>query len=266
MTDVSVCLFCKAPVIAGMPYCLECGRAFVTAKNQGSKSNAGGQSQHISGVSAQQEVLPQDRRSTVSATETRTAREMLKSIPEIHLDRDTDLLFSSNSREFWKLRRNFEASVIGKSRFEEEVEKLKLRDKTGDWWAIDSESGNWRRFDGKAWVASTPPKIKPAPVKESPGIPEQEEAHEQKRAEPKAAALKVPATAAEPIVCPSCRKPVRVGNRFCQSCGSQLKRDEDKKVEKVSEAPQTLLCSRCGVPLRPGLKFCTHCGDSVART
>jgi hypothetical protein len=47
--------------------------------------------------------------------------------------------------------------------------------------------------------------------------------------------------------CPSCRRPVRAGSKFCDACGATL--------------PST--CTKCGRPLRPQAKFCDGCGAAI---
>lgn len=53
--------------------------------------------------------------------------------------------------------------------------------------------------------------------------------------------------AATPAVCPACGEPVRLGAKFCDSCGASLVRT----------------CAGCGAELRPSSKFCDHCGLAV---
>lgn len=54
-------------------------------------------------------------------------------------------------------------------------------------------------------------------------------------------------TSAVSFRCPSCSKPVRVGARYCASCGAELKP----------------VCPDCGRQLRPGAKFCDGCGNEI---
>jgi hypothetical protein len=276
MADISTCSFCNAPAVAGIPYCVGCGRAFVTAKPKQLQRGDGSKLSEASLKDTARQDLASAAMGTAGQKEVKGAfnagltgaaigaRERPESIREVKLERDTDPRFIAANKEFWKLRRDFEASVIGRSRFEEEVEKLKLRDETGGWWAIDPESGNWLRFDGRAWVLSAPPRVKPSPLKEPAPIPAREEVREKKQPERPAATAPAGAQVAEQIVCPACQTTVRIGNRFCQSCGFQVIRDQGRKAEKVPEAPPTPICSRCGNPLRSGLRFCTQCGASVA--
>jgi ribosomal protein L32 len=178
---------------------------------------------------------------------------------------DTDPRFVEASGEFWKLRKHFESGAILRARFEEEVEKLKLRDESGDWWTIDRENGNWLRFDGRAWVPSAPPRVKPSPEEKPSKTPAREGRQERKQPEPKPARTPEPAATPEPDVCPSCGTVVRIGNRFCQYCGLQVKGNQEQKTGKKPEAPPVPICSRCGDTLRPGVKFCTRCGAPVMK-
>ena len=58
------------------------------------------------------------------------------------------------------------------------------------------------------------------------------------------AAPAVPAAAQ--VACPSCKKPVKAGAKFCEHCGATL----EKKC-------------KCGAMLNPGAKFCENCGEPV---
>ena len=49
------------------------------------------------------------------------------------------------------------------------------------------------------------------------------------------------------VPCPSCKKPVRAGAKFCDNCGAKVSAD----------------CAKCGAALRPGAKFCDNCGAAV---
>lgn len=57
------------------------------------------------------------------------------------------------------------------------------------------------------------------------------------------------ATTSQPVAprCPFCRRIVRAGAHFCDSCGKEL----------------PTLCPRCGRPLRPKAKFCDGCGGKA---
>lgn len=61
------------------------------------------------------------------------------------------------------------------------------------------------------------------------------------------AASSKPAGSAGTVPCPSCRKPVKAGAKFCEHCGASL----DFK------------CGKCGASLNPGAKFCENCGAQV---
>jgi len=55
------------------------------------------------------------------------------------------------------------------------------------------------------------------------------------------------ASTSSTVPCPSCKKPVKAGARFCEHCGASLE----------------LKCSKCGGSLNPGAKFCESCGTPV---
>jgi hypothetical protein len=60
------------------------------------------------------------------------------------------------------------------------------------------------------------------------------------------AASSKPAGSAGTVPCPSCKKPVKAGAKFCEHCGSSL-----------------VLTCKCGATLNPGAKFCENCGAQV---
>jgi len=55
-------------------------------------------------------------------------------------------------------------------------------------------------------------------------------------------------TGSGPMLCPSCKQPVRAGAKFCEHCGASL----------------VVTCPKCGAALRPDAKFCDVCGAAVA--
>ena len=52
------------------------------------------------------------------------------------------------------------------------------------------------------------------------------------------------------MICPSCKKEIRDGLKFCNSCGAKI---EESK----------LFCPNCGKELKPGQKFCNGCGTKI---
>ena len=54
--------------------------------------------------------------------------------------------------------------------------------------------------------------------------------------------------------CPSCGSPVRPGDMFCMTCGTNL--------SVVQQKPSNV-CPHCGSPTEPGFKFCMTCGKSL---
>ncbi len=59
---------------------------------------------------------------------------------------------------------------------------------------------------------------------------------------------------ADAILCPGCRAPNRMGERFCASCGAAL-----------SGPPTTgaATCPACSSVIKEGMKFCGKCGAKV---
>lgn len=55
------------------------------------------------------------------------------------------------------------------------------------------------------------------------------------------------------MICPSCKKEIRDGLKFCNSCGAKI---EESK----------LFCPNCGKELKPGQKFCNGCGTKIEAT
>lgn len=67
--------------------------------------------------------------------------------------------------------------------------------------------------------------------------------------------------ASEPIVrCFHCGQPVRVGARFCATCGAALP-STGVGSRSADTTSSGAVCSRCGKPLRPNVRFCSNCGQ-----
>jgi hypothetical protein len=192
---------------------------------------------------------------------------------KIELDSDADPRFIKATNEFQKLQSDFNAGAISKKRFEEEVERLKTRDDKGDWWAIDPDKYQWKRFDGKNWVSEKPPKVKTVVGEKIAKLTEEEMVEKKpletvKIARKPAAEPKVsippgpPPTTIQPSppptqnLCPNCGAAVKEGVRFCGSCGSRM--------EKEPALPKQLLCPRCNAPINPNVRFCAACGNPVS--
>jgi len=59
--------------------------------------------------------------------------------------------------------------------------------------------------------------------------------------------------------CPHCGRPVRVGARFCGSCGRTLVAPPAPPAAPTPPSAQATRCPRCGNQVRPGAKFCGKC-------
>jgi uncharacterized membrane protein YvbJ len=56
--------------------------------------------------------------------------------------------------------------------------------------------------------------------------------------------------------CPKCNAEMEAGERFCGSCGYDLR--------SVEAAPLKMQpCPSCGTPVNPGERFCGECGQQV---
>lgn len=66
-----------------------------------------------------------------------------------------------------------------------------------------------------------------------------------------------------PATCPSCRKPLTPGEKFCSACGVNIIVAKTAPVQDNSLAPAPLSCPSCGTPIVPGKKFCGKCGTRV---
>jgi membrane peptidoglycan carboxypeptidase len=56
-----------------------------------------------------------------------------------------------------RLRRRYTAGGLTRDQLKEELRKLMILDDDGAWWMIGLETDNWYKFNGKDWVADTPP-------------------------------------------------------------------------------------------------------------
>jgi uncharacterized protein YfkK (UPF0435 family) len=61
---------------------------------------------------------------------------------------------------------------------------------------------------------------------------------------------------ADTILCPGCRTPSRVGEKFCTACGGSL-------VPPDSTSADIRQCSSCGSTIKPGTMFCGTCGKKL---
>jgi curved DNA-binding protein CbpA len=58
--------------------------------------------------------------------------------------------------------------------------------------------------------------------------------------------------------CESCGTPGGPGDRFCSSCGAEIKAIPDPR-----QVSQKSNCASCGARVRPGDRFCSGCGAST---
>jgi YD repeat-containing protein len=66
-------------------------------------------------------------------------------------------------------------------------------------------------------------------------------------------------TVEPPSPCPSCRKPVAPGKKFCSTCGAPVSAPAPA-VSVTAAPPPSSVCTACGNPIKPGAKFCAKCG------
>lgn len=57
--------------------------------------------------------------------------------------------------------------------------------------------------------------------------------------------------------CPSCKRLVKPGARFCEACGTPL-------AVAAAAPAATSTCPKCGKPVRPQARFCEGCGAALA--
>jgi predicted amidophosphoribosyltransferase len=201
-------------------------------------------------------------------------REMRTPGKKIELEHETDPRFISVTKEFLKLQSDFYASAINQKRFEEEIERLKIRDDNGDWWAIDPDKNQWMRFDGRNWVSEKPPKVKAIVIEKIIKPPEKDRPEEKSletvkvTPEPTAEIKPVvqpppttiqPSPAPSQLSCPVCGAPLKEGALFCGSCGKRM----DMEKELILDLKQPL-CPHCNAPIKPEARFCGSCGTTLS--
>jgi hypothetical protein len=80
-----------------------------------------------------------------------------------------EIAFREADRRFAETKRQFDAGNISGEEFDAQRRRLMVLDDEGRWWAKSRKTGEWNYYDGKAWVAGTPPGYQPptAPSAES---------------------------------------------------------------------------------------------------
>lgn len=68
-----------------------------------------------------------------------------------------DPVYDQMVQRFRQLQASYQLRQISYDQFLSEVGKLRFQDRLGFWWAIDPQTGNFLRFDGRQWVAVSPP-------------------------------------------------------------------------------------------------------------
>lgn len=63
------------------------------------------------------------------------------------------------------------------------------------------------------------------------------------------------------MICPSCKKEIRDGLKFCNKCGAKIESAEP--VSEKTESESKVICPNCGKELKPGQKFCNGCGAKL---
>jgi hypothetical protein len=65
--------------------------------------------------------------------------------------------FEEADRRYAELTRQRDAGSISEEEFDEQRQRLMVRDDEGRWWAKSRKSGEWHYKDGNDWVRATPP-------------------------------------------------------------------------------------------------------------
>jgi hypothetical protein len=88
--------------------------------------------------------------------------------------RGREVDFQEADRRYAELEQQRDAGSIGDEEFDEQRQRLMVRDKEGRWWAKLGESGEWHYRDGGTWVRGTPPGYRQAtPEPTTDGTPAQ---------------------------------------------------------------------------------------------
>ena len=66
------------------------------------------------------------------------------------------------------------------------------------------------------------------------------------------------------MICPSCKKEIRDGLKFCNKCGAKIESAEP--VSEKTESESKVICPNCGKELKPGQKFCNGCDTKIEAT
>lgn len=59
------------------------------------------------------------------------------------------------------------------------------------------------------------------------------------------------------MICPSCKKEIRDGLKFCNSCGAKIEAKQSNETKNIK------ICPSCKKEVREGLKFCNGCGAKL---
>jgi hypothetical protein len=110
--------------------------------------------------------------------------------------------FKEVETAFQFLRRQFREKEISRPEFVDRLKKLRLKDSQGRFWMIGAQSGKWYFFDGRDWVASTPP-----------------------------------SEGSELVGCPSCGLENEPEAEVCSGCGESLRRKEAPSAGQAEAAP-----------------------------
>jgi hypothetical protein len=67
-------------------------------------------------------------------------------------------MFEQLRQKYQSLRRSRSLGKIDESKFIDEVNQLRCEDENGNWWQIDSETGEWLTWNGNDWLPGNPVK------------------------------------------------------------------------------------------------------------
>lgn len=65
--------------------------------------------------------------------------------------------------EYQRLHTEFEAGSLTEDGFKERLKNIMVQDKTGSWWTLGHETGQWYYHNGTTWIAAEPPSSPAAP-------------------------------------------------------------------------------------------------------
>ena len=67
------------------------------------------------------------------------------------------MTFEEADRQYQHLLSQYQAGQIGQPGFLQALDSLQIQAADGSWWRIRPHDGQWLRWDGANWVATTPP-------------------------------------------------------------------------------------------------------------